>query len=267
LIFVVASDAEQLEDLRDESELAAGEALAVEEGEDYAVEEGSTAVLLLSDGSQINIGGGSTFTVVDLHTEPDLPYSVKIRLRAGQLFARVNRLLGSTDSFEIETPSSTSLVHGTAYGVEVVAEDASYFYTMEGQVTVALGDQSVEVHPGEETLARVGEELKVHPRGQGLANQFGVPYEELIGRFDEGYGFGQIKQVYEQSEATGIPVEDLFVLFDTGLSIGGIKRAVDLVSDYDITLDEVVARLEAGEKLNDIIRDVSGPPGNSGNRP
>lgn len=150
------------------AQLAAGEVLTVRAGEAYTVEPGSYAQITFQDGSTIAIDGGSTFSIEELRTGGQ-PYRMRLRLSAGRVFCRVQQLLGVGDAFEIVTPSSVASVRGTAFGVDVISDYATYVYTLEGTVLVQMGDQQVEVHADEEVFAVVGRALRVYPHGQDLA--------------------------------------------------------------------------------------------------
>jgi hypothetical protein len=61
------------------------------------------------------------------------------------------------------------------------------------------------------------------PKGMELAETYGVSYDEIMGWFCSGYGFGEIDQAYALSQETGIPVEDIFAMREAGLGWGEIK--------------------------------------------
>lgn len=68
---------------------------------------------------------------------------------------------------------------------------------------------------------------KQHPEGLRLAERYGVPYEEIMGWFCKGYGFGEIDLAYEMSAQSGIPVTDIFALRESGMGWGNIKKSVE----------------------------------------
>jgi hypothetical protein len=57
-----------------------------------------------------------------------------------------------------------------------------------------------------------------------LAQRFNVPYEEIMGWFCQGYGFGEIDLAYGLSQQTGKPVADIFALRKSGMGWGQIKQ-------------------------------------------
>jgi hypothetical protein len=62
------------------------------------------------------------------------------------------------------------------------------------------------------------------PKGQKLAELYGVPYEEIMGWFCQGFGFGEIDLAYSLNVQTGIPVDQIFAMKSSGLGWGEIKK-------------------------------------------
>lgn len=65
-----------------------------------------------------------------------------------------------------------------------------------------------------------------HPAGTKLADSLGVPYEEIMGWFCQGFGFGNIEIAYGLSREFGVPVEDVFALKSGGMGWGQIRHAL-----------------------------------------
>ncbi len=63
-----------------------------------------------------------------------------------------------------------------------------------------------------------------HPTGMSLAQAFNVPYEEIIGWFCSGFGFGEIRQAYELSRESGRSAAEIFAMRRSGLGWGQIKK-------------------------------------------
>ncbi|MEW6649786.1 MAG: DUF5667 domain-containing protein [Chloroflexota bacterium] len=68
---------------------------------------------------------------------------------------------------------------------------------------------------GEEPVCYEG---KAHPAGTKLAARYGVPYEDVMGWFCQGFGFGEIMLALEASQRTELTAEDLLLL---KLELGG----------------------------------------------
>jgi hypothetical protein len=66
-----------------------------------------------------------------------------------------------------------------------------------------------------------------HPTGMTLAERYGVPYEEIMGWFCQGFGFGEIDLAYSLSQVSGLPVADIFAMKSSGMGWGEIKQQLD----------------------------------------
>ncbi len=62
------------------------------------------------------------------------------------------------------------------------------------------------------------------PTGQRLAAQYGVPYEEIMGWFCQGFGFGEIEKAYGLSWQLGVPVSEIFAKRSSGMGWGNIEQ-------------------------------------------
>lgn len=66
-----------------------------------------------------------------------------------------------------------------------------------------------------------------HPTGYKLADRYGVPYEEIMEWFCQGFGFGEIELAYSLSQEKGIPVGEIFQMKIDGKGWGEIKQELD----------------------------------------
>jgi hypothetical protein len=60
-----------------------------------------------------------------------------------------------------------------------------------------------------------------------LAQRYGVPYEEIMYWFCQGFGFGEIDLAYTLQIKSGWPVADIFALKSGGMGWGNIKKLLD----------------------------------------
>jgi hypothetical protein len=65
-----------------------------------------------------------------------------------------------------------------------------------------------------------------HPTGTRLAARYGVSYEEIMGWFCQGFGFGEIDLAYGLSRQAGVSAGQIFALRVSGLGWGEIKQLV-----------------------------------------
>lgn len=148
-----------------EVSLASGNALAVRAGDVIRIPAEAAAQLRLQDGSTVDLSADTTLEVAELITNDDT-YRVQLNLLAGRTVNRVIRLLGVNDRFDVRTPSSTASVRGTVFTVTVLDADSTYIGVEEGVVQVRMGEETVDVLPGFEVTAVVGQPLTTIPLGQ-----------------------------------------------------------------------------------------------------
>jgi len=144
--------------------LQSGEALTVRQGDTIRMDAASTGELSLTDGTRVDLAEGTILSVSQLRTTRN-SIQVTLRLEAGHIYNRVIHLLNSGDSFDIETPSSTASVRGTAFQITVLDAEASFYAADEGLVGIALEEQKADLPAGYQVLARVGEPLTVVQQG------------------------------------------------------------------------------------------------------
>lgn len=83
-----------------------------------------------------------------------------------------------------------------------------------------------------------------HPTGMRLAALYGVPYDEIMGYFCDGYGFGEIRLAYELSAASDVAVTDVFAMAGDGRGWAEIAATLGVslaaFADYDFDGAEAI---------------------------
>lgn len=117
---------------------------------------GASADVVLDDGSRLQVGEGAALEPAALGLRADASRNVSFRLIAGRVVARVAKLARKNSRFEIETPTGTAGVRGTAFLVEVAPKGRSLVAVFSGAVQVsgrgAGAREAVLVRPNEETV-------------------------------------------------------------------------------------------------------------------
>ena len=157
-----------------ETAVSAGNVLTVQEGDTIHLAENASAQLRLQDGSTVDLFSETTLVVTELVTN-DNSFRVRLTLFSGKTLSRVVRLLRSDDAFEVKTPSSTASVRGTVFTVEAQTAEISHVAVEEGVVRVAMQGQVVDVEPGFQVTAVLGQELKVVPQQVPTARPSATP--------------------------------------------------------------------------------------------
>jgi len=79
------------------------------------------------------------------------------------------------------------------------------------------------IQPKNET-SRCDNRSQQQPEGLKLAQQYKVSYDEIMGWFCKGFGFGEIDQAYSLSSSSGQSVHEIFAMRSSGQSWGTIKK-------------------------------------------
>lgn len=87
--------------------------------------------------------------------------------------------------------------------------------------------EPVETPPADEELGCT--KADPHPAGLTLAERYGVGYQEMMGWFCGGFGFGEIDLAYGLSRETGVSVEEVFTMRSSGLGWGEIKQQLGVL--------------------------------------
>jgi hypothetical protein len=120
-----------------------------------------------------------------------------------------------------ETPTPTATVTGTP-GTATPTPTTTITPTITPTVTVM---------PKNDTQ-RCANRTQIQPEGMRLAQRFGVTYEEIMGWFCKGFGFGEIDLAYDLSRQYGVSVAEIFNMRSVqGLGWGQIKKMLAAPAD------------------------------------
>lgn len=122
-------------------------------GDQLRTLKGAKVTLAFDDGSKVELGPNSNFTLEESATEGN-----SMRLSLGGLKAFVQHMAGRR--FEVHTPTAVCAVRGTEFEVGVNAKGGTSIQMFSG--ILAVGD-----HRGNETMIRDHESLSVTDRGLG----------------------------------------------------------------------------------------------------
>lgn len=119
------------------------------------------ALLTLADGTAVSVGQNTDLIVGPAGLEDMRRASAQlavpqIRVVIGRLWLEVTKRFHLGRGFEVETPSSTVAVRGTAFDVEVDEEGTTYVWVDSGEVVVENEGGSLVVQPGQSGKAKKG---------------------------------------------------------------------------------------------------------------
>jgi hypothetical protein len=103
-----------------------------------------------------------------------------------------------------------------------------------GEIKNSIDGQYINPEDQEEAGEEAGQEstgefcvgAQPHPTAIRLSERFPATYQEIMGYFCDGFGFGEIELAYELSEITGAEVDAYFDRKQSGESWGEIKQEV-----------------------------------------
>jgi hypothetical protein len=120
------------------------------------------------------------------------------------------------------TPTATSTEEpGLTQSPTVVATVTAETTETPAPTAVSTLEVTATPLPGNRAGCQGGTQ---QPEAVRLAQQYGVTYQEIIGWFCQGFGFGEIKQAYDLSLQSGRPVSQIFAMRTSGLGWGQIKQ-------------------------------------------
>ncbi|MBI3549383.1 MAG: FecR domain-containing protein [Elusimicrobia bacterium] len=128
-------------------------------GDEIKTERGSRAVLTFEDGSKVEIGSDSQFTLDEAKPEKS-----QMKLSFGFLKAWVVKTV--KQRFTVRTPTAVCSVRGTEFGVNVGRDGTSNVELFKG--LLAVGDTK-----GNEVLLKDGQKVDVNQNGIGKVSTLG----------------------------------------------------------------------------------------------
>jgi len=125
-------------------------------GDTIRTAAGSHGVLTFFDGTTVELEPETEITVTTLEASAAGDKIVDIAQAIGRTWHVVTHLLSPTSQYEIRTPTSTAIVRGTAFEVDVAADGTSAAATTDGDVAVSAQGTEVHVLAGQFTTVPQG---------------------------------------------------------------------------------------------------------------
>jgi hypothetical protein len=105
-------------------------------------------MILLFDGSVIEIEANTEIAISELTVADTGSTLIRLQQTIGNTLSRVNQLVDTASSYEIETPAGTATVRGTIFRVEVDDIGNTKVISIEGRVWFTAGGVTVVVDEG-----------------------------------------------------------------------------------------------------------------------
>lgn len=125
-------------------------------GDTVRTDSAGHALVTFFDGSTLEIEPDTTLRIDNAAPTTDGAIAIQITQLIGRTWASVQKLTRPDSKFEINTPSSTAAVRGTAFLTEVFAGGDSSVSTSEGTVAVSAQGETVLVGVGRTTNVTQG---------------------------------------------------------------------------------------------------------------
>lgn len=122
------------------TELAVGDILVAPAG--VVVGEDARLELIAADGSVLRFAPGTTFTLTRADAEPAVSRDIQVDVAMGDCWAKVQKLLGTQSSFEVNSPTAVAGVAGTVYRLRVEPSEVSKYYVYDGKIAVSYSPVS-----------------------------------------------------------------------------------------------------------------------------
>jgi len=154
--------------------------------------------------------------------------TVKLRIlithetnRPDHLNARLNVVLKNSCKV-LATPTRTPTTTPTPTPLVPPTVTPTPTPTLTGTLPTPTPTSTPTITPTPEIGGRC--ENQPNPKAVKLANLYGVPVDEIVGWFCQGFGFGEIDLAYSLARSANVPVSTVFDMRKSGLGWGEIKK-------------------------------------------
>lgn len=138
----------------------AGGVTTLQRGDEVRTTQDARATLSFGDNEATELQGQVRVSVIELHRSQMTRALVAVlALHEGRTYARLRPTLLQGLKFEIETPVATVVVRGTVFQCDVLDKARVYVAVSEGIVSISMGEQSLELQPGQAADVRLGQPL------------------------------------------------------------------------------------------------------------
>jgi len=131
--------------------------MTLEPGDTIKAGDNSRAVITFFEGSTIELEADTEISVVELSIAIDTgSTTIKLGQEIGRTVSRVEKLLDSTSSYEVETPAAVAVVRGSTMYLDVDENGNSTAGNGDGDICLEAEGEEVCPPPGYHTTAKKG---------------------------------------------------------------------------------------------------------------
>jgi len=236
--------------------------MSLEPGDMIKSGDNSSAEITFLDGSTIELQAGTEIEVVLLDIPTDTgSTTIRLKQTIGSIIFRVTKIVDPASRYEVETPTGTVAIRGSAMQITVSEDGTTWACNLEGHIWAFAQGVELQIPEGRCCVIRLGQppklicDLTVFSTTGGsvtIPGEGTFPYDEgtvvdLVAEAEEGYQFGSWT-----GDVGSIP------------SVNAATTTITMRGDYSVTAnfeeDEVVTF--ADPNLEAAIRQaISNPEG------
>jgi hypothetical protein len=179
--------------------------MSLEPGDIIESGDNCSAGITFLDGSTIELQAGTKIEVVSLNISTDTgSATIKLKQTVGSIIFRVARLIDPASRYEVETPTGSVAIRGSAVEISVSEDGTTQACNLEGDIWAFAQGVELQVPEGRCCIIRPGQppklicDLTISSTSGGsitVPGQGTFAYDEgnvvdLVAEADEGYQFG-----------------------------------------------------------------------------
>jgi uncharacterized repeat protein (TIGR01451 family) len=127
----------------------------------------SGAEITFFDGSTIELEADTELEVVSLAISSTGSKTIGLKQSLGTTISRVNKLVDSASSYEIETPACVAAVRGSEMIVNVIADGTTWVTNVRGDIWVTADGVELQIPPGRKCIIISGQSPQLVPTERG----------------------------------------------------------------------------------------------------
>ena len=140
-----------------DSWIAAQVGMSLESGDVVKSGNSSSAEITFFDGSTIELDAGTEIEVVSLNISDTGSTTIKLKQVIGSTISRVEKLVDSASSYEVETPACVAAVRGSIMLLDVIEDGVTWVTNFEGNIWVIANGVELKVPQGRKCIITPGE--------------------------------------------------------------------------------------------------------------
>jgi uncharacterized repeat protein (TIGR01451 family) len=132
--------------------------MSLETGDSVKTGDSSSADITFLDGSTIQLEANTEIEIVSLEISTDTgSKTIRLKQVIGDTMSRVEKLVDTASSYEIETPACVAAVRGSVMLVNVIEDGTTWVTNQEGDIWVIVDGVELQVPEGRKCIILFGQ--------------------------------------------------------------------------------------------------------------